>query len=140
MSLILFALMGFAAFAQESTHQLVVRVSGATPGRGQALLSLFSSPENYLNTPLREKAEPIDENGEVIFVLEQLKPGTYAVSIVYDEDGNGRLNTGFLRIPTELVGFSNNVKGAFGPPSFENASFVISGPHEIEIMLGKAKD
>ena len=72
--------------------------------------------------------------------MEQLKAGTYAVSIVYDEDSNGKLNTGFLGIPTEKVGFSNNVTGTFGPPSFEKTSFTISGSRSLEIRLGKVKN
>jgi uncharacterized protein (DUF2141 family) len=57
----------------------------------------------------------INDEGEVRFTFTDLKAGTYSVSIVYDEDSNGKLNTGFLGIPSELVGFSNNAKGTFGP-------------------------
>ena len=63
----------------------------------------------------------------------------YAVSVVYDEDGNGKLNTGFLGIPSDPVGFSNNAKGTFGPPSFYKASFAFPELEKISIILGLAK-
>ena len=107
---------------------------------GQALLSLFSTPDNYLKNPLLRKAAPIDNQGKVNFVLDQLESGIYSVSIIYDEDKNGKLNTGFLRIPKELVGFSNNAKSTFGPPAFKDTSFKLSGDLSIDIFLLKARD
>ena len=127
-------------FAQEATYPLTVNVSGGKPGVGQAVLSLFSSSESYPKHPLREETRLVDGEGQTTFVLGQLRPGTYAVVVVHDEDGNGKLNRGFLGIPTELVGFSNNAKILFGPPSFDKTSFVLSEPLTIEVVLGKAKE
>jgi len=59
----------------------------------------------------------------------------YSVSVYYDLDENGELNTGFLGIPSEPVGFSNNAKGSFGPPSFEDTKFKPSKNQTIEIRL-----
>jgi hypothetical protein len=94
---------------------LTVQVSGGTPDKGQAILSLFSMSENYLKAPLMKKKRSINSEGEALFTIEQLKAGTYAVSVIYDEDSDNELNTGFLGIPTELVGFSNNAKGDLAP-------------------------
>lgn len=66
--------------------------------------------------------------------------GTYAVSVIYDEDGNGELNTGLLGIPTEPVGFSNNAAGLFGPPDFAEAAIVLTAPRTIEIRLAHVRD
>ena len=38
-------------------------------------------------------------------------------------------------VPKEQFGFSNNAKGNFGPPSFEDASFTVSNDMKIEIDL-----
>jgi uncharacterized protein (DUF2141 family) len=51
-----------------------------------------------------------------------MPPGAYALSVVHDENGNGRLDTR-LGIPREGFGFSNNPRIWFGPPSFESARF-----------------
>ena len=52
-----------------------------------------------------------------------LAPGSYAVSVIHDENGNRRLDKNFLGIPTEGVGFSHNPRVTFGPPDFAKASF-----------------
>ena len=36
------------------------------------------------------------------------------------------LDTGFLGIPTEDYGFSNDAKGTFGPASFDDSKFEMS--------------
>ena len=50
-------------------------------------------------------------------------PGTYAVSVVHDENSNGKLDTNFIGMPREGVGASNDAKGHMGPPKFSAASF-----------------
>lgn len=45
----------------------------------------------------------------------------YAVAVVHDEDGDGRLRTNFLGIPNEGLGASRNATGTFGPPKFSDA-------------------
>lgn len=44
-----------------------------------------------------------------------------------------------MGISKEFVGFSNNVKGLFGPPEFDRMAFKVSSQTYITIMLGKAK-
>jgi len=49
-----------------------------------------------------------------------LAPGPYAVSVLHDENGNGRMDA-VLGIPREGFGFSRNPAVRFGPPDFEDA-------------------
>ena len=51
-------------------------------------------------------------------------PGAYALSVIHDENGNGRLDTR-LGIPREGFAFSNNPRIWFGPPSFNAARFTL---------------
>lgn len=118
---------------------LTVRVSGATASTGQAICSLFDSAESYLEEPVFSATQPVDAVGGAVFVFQDLAPGVYAVSVVYDEDNNGKLNTGFLGIPTELVAMSNNAKGRFGPPSFAKTRFDLATDATIEIVFAEAK-
>jgi uncharacterized protein (DUF2141 family) len=128
------------SFSEQAKISLTVEVSGAIPGKGQAILSIFTSPDGYMKQPTISEIKPIDNDGQVVFKLDHLEPGTYAASIVYDEDSNGKLNTGIFGIPTELVGFSNNAKGTFGPPSYKKSSFILSASETINIIFGKAKE
>ena len=44
---------------------------------------------------------------------------------MHDENGNGELDANFVGIPKEPWGFSNNAKGKFGPPKWEDVQFSI---------------
>lgn len=127
-------------FSDQEKTSLTVKVSGGIPEKGQAILSIFSSPDTYLKIPNISLTKSIDENGQVTFFVDELVPGMYSVSVIYDEDNNGKLNTGFLGIPSELVGFSNNAKSMFGPPTFNETSFNILEPGVINIELENAKE
>lgn len=59
---------------------------------------------------------------EVRLTVPGLTPGSYAVSVIHDENGNRQLDKRF-GIPTEGVGFSDNPRLTFGPPSFAKAKF-----------------
>ena len=65
----------------------------------------------------------------------ELPDGTYAVGVFHDVDGNQALSKNFLGIPEEPFGFSNNVRGRFGPPSFMEASFSLTRDLAITIAL-----
>lgn len=58
--------------------------------------------------------------------LAGLPTGDYAIAVIHDENGNGKLDT-FAGIPREGVGFSRNPKLSFGPPRFDSARFPVSG-------------
>ena len=52
-------------------------------------------------------------------------PGTYAVAVVHDENGNGRLDRNVLGIPTEGYGVSNNRTYALSSPRWEESKFTV---------------
>jgi uncharacterized protein (DUF2141 family) len=57
--------------------------------------------------------------------FEGLPVGTYALSIIHDENANGRLDT-FAKIPREGFGFSRNPPIRFGAPKFSEALFTVA--------------
>ncbi len=117
---------------------LKVQVVGATPSKGQIVLSLFDSPNRHLKKPLVSLRQNVNANGEATFQLSGLEDSQYSVSVFYDEDQDGELNTNFIGIPTELIGFSNNARGRFGPPSFDQTKFSPSSELPIKIRLSSA--
>lgn len=60
------------------------------------------------------------------FSMAGLRPGAYALAVIHDENGNGKLDT-FAGIPREGYGFSRNAPVRFGPPRFKAARFTIEG-------------
>ena len=45
-------------------------------------------------------------------------PGTWAIAVYHDADGNRRFNRTAIGLPAEGYGFSNNAPALFGLPSF----------------------
>ena len=74
------------------------------------------------------------ETGSVTYTFE-LPDGTYAIGIFVDKNYNNKMDRNLFGVPKEQFGFSNNAKGNFGPPSFEDASFTVSNDMKLEINL-----
>lgn len=66
--------------------------------------------------------------------LSGLAPGDYAVAVIHDANGNGKLDT-FMGIPREGFGFSRNPVIGFGPPRFSAAQFPLAGSDRQEVKL-----
>lgn len=64
-----------------------------------------------------------------------LKEGVYAISLFIDTNQNMKIDKNIIGIPTEQYGFSNNVSGILGPPSFKNASFKLVKDLKLKIVL-----
>ena len=64
-----------------------------------------------------------------------LPDGTYAIGIFVDANYNNEMDRNFFGVPKEQYGFSNDAKGSFGPPSFKDASFTVSGDIKLIINL-----
>jgi uncharacterized protein (DUF2141 family) len=58
------------------------------------------------------------------FTLPGLRHGDYALAVIHDENGNGRLDK-LAGIPREGFGFSRNPAIRFGPPGFKAARFAL---------------
>lgn len=111
------------------TAKLIVKFYGMSSNKGVVKIALCNSEQNYKNhkTPFIGKSIPIKNNlAEIEF--SELPYGEYAVKAFHDEDGNDDLNTNLLGIPTEDYGFSNNARGMFGSPNWNDAKFKLETP------------
>jgi uncharacterized protein (DUF2141 family) len=111
------------AQAPTPTARLVVLVSELRNDHGRVRCMAFSSSAGFPTDPTRAVARveltPVSGRGECVF--EGLAPGSYAVAVHHDEDGEGDFDTGIFGIPTEGVGASRDARGTMGPPSFDDA-------------------
>lgn len=64
-----------------------------------------------------------------------LPKGEYAIKAFHDVNSNGKLDTNPFGIPKEPYGFSNNVRGSFGPPSFDSQLFALLENRSMSINL-----
>ncbi len=105
--------------------ELIVEVT--TPGdKGQVIVRLFRLQDDYPKTYYQQKiVKP--EDHKVLAVFDNLKYGYYALAIIHDENGNGKLDFYWFGPPKESVLASNYAKGFMGPPYFEEAKFELKG-------------
>jgi uncharacterized protein (DUF2141 family) len=126
----LIAASGAFGQAEASAENVVhVEISGLRNDKGQVLCALFSSADAFpkkVDTAVARLTAKIAEH-KAICDFTGVGPGTYAVSVVHDENSNGKLDTNFIGMPREGVGASNDAKGHMGPPKFAAASFHYEG-------------
>ena len=115
-----------------------VEITGLRSDKGQVLCALFSAPVGFPKNSGKAAAHAKSEISERRAVCEfpGITAGTYAISVIHDENSNGKLDTNFLGIPREGVGASNNAKGHLGPPKFDAAAFHFpGGPLDLKITI-----
>jgi uncharacterized protein (DUF2141 family) len=111
-----------------SQFKLEIEVTGIKNNTGKIMLQLMDPDEKTVS----EKMSEIKDQ-KCLIMIENLKPGKYAVRYFHDENLNGKMDTNFMGIPTEGYGFSNNAKGSFGPPPFEKWLFEVSADKKISL-------
>jgi len=102
---------------------LTVDIKGVRAQSGLVLVSVLGSAEAW-----QGQAKPAGQNGAkpsgdaLRFEFPDLAPGSYAVKVMHDENGNGKLDSNFVGMPTEGYGFSNNPR-VMRPATYEEARF-----------------
>ncbi len=139
-----FAVLAFAtlpaiAFAQSSScpgiHVKVLNIRNST---GTVDCALFDSPVGFPIEVLRSATNVMlikVRNTQARCDFQDIPPGTYALAVIHDENGNGKLDTNWLGIPTEGYGFSNDARALLGAPSFSAASFPYDG-RTLDLTIG----
>jgi uncharacterized protein (DUF2141 family) len=125
--------------ASPRSATLTVTMTGFRNENGVAQVTLFNGSDGFPDKPdraLMHGSSPIvDAESQITF--EQVPFGTYGVGVIHDENGNERMDTNFLGKPREGYGASNDARGRFGPPSFEDASFTV-GEDTVSIAIAIA--
>jgi len=117
---------------------LVVTLDGLRNERGTAIVSVFAGPAGFpdeVNAAARNAYLPIAE-GRAVVTFADLPYGEYAVSVLHDEDGDGRMATGLFGAPREGFGFSGAPDLRFGQPDFAEVSILLVTPYrELTIAM-----
>lgn len=125
------ALWGGAAVcaAPAGASSLTVNVAGIRSANGAVVVTLCRAGEAFpAGCKMKNGAHAVKGVTKVRFG--SLPPGSYAVAVFHDEDGDGKLT--FIK---EGIGFSNNSNLTFGPPKFEPAAFRVQGTTAITLNI-----
>ena len=116
--------------------KLTVQIAGVASDTGQILVAVYDKAEGFLKKGyaikgFRTKAVA----GVTELEINDLPEGRYALAIYHDENSNNELDTNWLGIPKEPIGFSNSKMKAFGPPGFKECAFTFNSDTQIQIEL-----
>jgi len=122
----------------ESLSTVLIEVSGFKNTRGTLNCRLFTKAADF-------------PDGEGIVTLRvpitgpntscsfsNVEPGTYAIAVVHDENGNGKLDKNFVGVPSEGYGVSNNKTYALSAPKWDESTFTL-GTTESRALLVKLR-
>lgn len=120
-------MLGSASVTAAESATLSVSVSGLRNMKGNVLVCVTANPKFFPNCskdPKSHRARVAARNAGTIR-FDGVAPGTYAASLMHDENANDKLDMAVL-IPREGFGFSRNPAVVTGPPKFKSAAFVVN--------------
>lgn len=113
---------------------LHITVQNIESSNGFLNVNLYDSEEAFLEEPVERISVPAEE-GETVITISGLPEGQYAFSIYHDDDSDGKLDRGFLGIPKEGVGFSNDASFRTGPPDHDEAVIEVDDGEVVETTV-----
>jgi len=119
---------------------LTVKISGLRDGRGCLRVALFDHAGGFPNDSARAVAHrevPLARQAPLnptLVTFDGLPPGRYAVSVLHDRSGTGRMEMDFLGRPKDEWGVSNNPHPLFRAPHFSEAEIKVE-PQETKTVM-----
>lgn len=119
------------------TGSITVHITGLRNLNGMVGASLYASKKGFPDTPERSYATLVKKitATEDTFVFENVPYGTYAISVLHDENGNGKMDKNFFGLPTEGCGISTNPKIGMGGPKYNDSVFTLNSK-QLEMTIG----
>lgn len=119
-----------------SQHQLAVNVSGVKKSEGKISVAVYDESEGFLKfDKVYMSNSAAAAKGTTQVIIKDLPDGEYALAVFHDKNGNNELDTNFMGIPKEPIGFSKAKMKMFGPPCFKECAFALVSNSEITIAL-----
>lgn len=128
------ALVSTSSFANDA--EITIRVTNVTSNQGEVGCALFPAGSAFPMDAtgarqLWQKAEPAG----VTCRFDKVAPGRWAVSASHDLNGNRKVDTNFLGIPTEAWGVSNNARPTLRAPKFDEAAFKVGAGQSLTLEI-----
>ena len=104
---------------------LQVTVAGVRNAQGKVNICVFDTEQGFPDC----SANPAVPSRRLLAILGTMRfdfdvaPGLHAVSVLHDENDNGRIDTNIFGIPREGGGVSNDPPPRWGPPRFADVVF-----------------
>ncbi len=135
--LVVLLLSSFSVQKQE-TYSLTVDVSELRNSKGTVLFALYNREDAFPDEHYKKYFKKLTGeivNGASTVTFKNLLEGKYAVSLLHDENNDGKIKKGII-LPKEGIGFSNfRSIGISNKPTFSKASFSVLSDKKIKINI-----
>lgn len=125
-----------ASYIQEQETQ--VKITGIRSPKGKIILNVFKDNETYDDEKPCKKFV-FDKKSLVngtLTVKCELEPGIYGITLVDDENENGKIDKNLIRMPKEGFGFSNFFMEKLKKPTFDDFKVDLKSPNNnVEIKV-----
>jgi uncharacterized protein (DUF2141 family) len=124
--------------ASPTPGTLDIAITGLRNLKGNILICVTANASAFpdCSKDPESKKAVVAANASAHVFFKGIKEGVYAVSLVHDENANGKLDTKAM-IPGEGFGFSRNPAILFGPPSFKSARFTVDAQGSVQAIKMK---
>ncbi|MBN8490220.1 MAG: DUF2141 domain-containing protein [Burkholderiales bacterium] len=119
----------------DGSTSLRLEVSAFRNAKGTLNCRLFTEASSFPDGEGARTLRAAIAGTQASCVFDDLPRGTYAVAVVHDENGNGRLDKNFLGLPTEGYGVSNNRTYAASSPKWDESRFVIAAREPVVLRV-----
>ena len=121
------AALALTAPAVSHAADLAIEIDGIQAQQGTVTVAVMTSAEAWAGhaKPVRLTGGAPDGDGTLRLTVAGLAPGSYAIRVLHDENGNGKLDFNVIGMPTEGYGFSNNPR-VMRAATFEEARFDVA--------------
>ena len=130
----------FCVNLSAQSEELTVKVTGIKKNKGEIACALFKTPEGFpMDLSKSQLIWMAADSGEVNCKFTELTPGDYSLSVAHDENGNKKVDTNFVGMPTEAWGVSNNIRPLMRAPRWQEAQFTVSSGQNksLDIQIEK---
>lgn len=117
-------------------YNLTANVTNVKSTDGKISVAAYDKAAGFLKFDKVFKTQTAPaEKGSTKVIIKDLPEGTYALAVFHDENANDKLDTNFIGIPKEPLGFSIGKMKTFGPPSFDECSFRFTSDQSISVPI-----
>jgi uncharacterized protein (DUF2141 family) len=106
------------------SSDLELKVENVKGASGDLRVAVYGSSADYRKSAVREiKVAAVGD--PVSIPISGLAAGDYAIALYHDRNGNQKLDSNLMGIPTEPYGFSGSSRDLMGPATWEQARFAV---------------
>lgn len=108
--------------------EVTVKITDIPIAKGRLLIGLYDSKRNFLKKQLPNSViAEVHNQDDVVATLKNVSPGIYAIAVIHDLNGDGRLDRNIVGMPKEPLAFSVIKTIPKGRPKFPDCAFKVQG-------------